>query len=103
MREASIERAFVKYAASKGCVALKLRIDGINGFPDRTVLTPRGVFFVEFKTKKGKLRPAQVVWGKRLRSLGFQCVVVNEVGEAERLLDEILTARISEESHRLGG
>jgi len=88
--EAELEKAFVDFAESKGCYALKLRIDGQNGFPDRTVLTPLGVFFVEFKTPRGKLRPAQEEWIGRLRKLGFYVAVIDTFAVAERTLNTVL-------------
>ncbi|QEF98174.1 VRR-NUC domain protein [Stieleria maiorica] len=88
--EADIESAFVAYADRKGCLALKLRIDGANGFPDRTVITPRGIFFAEFKKPGGKLRPAQKRIAEELRRLGFQVITPTEIGQAEKALDEFL-------------
>ena len=48
--EKEIEDRFVKYAASKGCMAIKFSIPGRRYAPDRIVLCPGGhVFFIEFK------------------------------------------------------
>lgn len=94
MTEADIEKAFVAYAESIGCYALKLRIDGKNGFPDRTVLTPRGMFFIEFKAPGGKLRPAQEEWIERLRKLGFYVAVIDSVAMAEQTLNTVLKGNI---------
>lgn len=88
--EAELEKAFVAFAESKGCHALKLRIDGQNGFPDRTVLTPQGVFFLEFKAPGGKLRPAQEEWIARLRKLGFYVAVIDTLAMAEWTLNTVL-------------
>lgn len=89
--EVTIEDAFVAFAESKGCQAKKLRIDGENGFPDRSVLCPNGfVFFIEFKTPKGATRAGQVRWHKKLSDLGFIVLVVRQAGEAERFLEELL-------------
>lgn len=86
--EAKIEAAFVAYCLTRGISALKLRIDGANGFPDRTVLTPRGVFFAEFKTPKGKLSAAQARWKKTLEGLGYAFIVPRVTGEAETFLEK---------------
>ena len=59
--ESHIEKSVVKYVEDvlKG-EALKLRIDGKNGFPDRSIKLPNGIeFLIEFKTPTGKLRSAQ--------------------------------------------
>lgn len=89
--EAEIENAFVKYAESRGCYALKLRLDGRNGWPDRTVVGPEGlIMFVEFKRPGGKIRPMQRVWEKVLKSCGFIVLKPTSIGEAEAKLDELL-------------
>lgn len=89
--EVDIEDAFVTFAEKLGCQAKKLRIDGENGFPDRSVLCPNGmVFFIEFKTVTGDLRPGQIDWHRKLSALGFIVLVVRNAGEAERFLEELL-------------
>jgi hypothetical protein len=90
MKESDIEKAFVAYAESRGCRALKLRIDGENGFPDRSVITPNGILFIEFKRPKGKLRAAQKLWQLTLDSMGFNVLVPTKIGEAEAFLAEYL-------------
>lgn len=92
MLEATIEDAFVSHAEAKGCQALKLRIDGQNGWPDRTVITSKGVLFFEFKQKRGRSRAMQRFWRKVLAGLGHTIHVPRAVGEAERILDEYLKA-----------
>lgn len=90
MIESEIESAFVKFAENKGCQALKLRVDGKNGWPDRTVITPKGIFFAEFKSAKGKLRPMQKFYKSLLESLGFTVLTPKELGEAEQFLKEFI-------------
>jgi len=89
--EASIEDAFVEYAEGRDCEAIKLRIDGQNGFPDRTILTPHGrVFFIEFKKPGGKLSVSQKRWIAKLKKIGFQCEVVDKLNDAKQILDDFL-------------
>ncbi len=87
--EATQENRFVRYAKGQGFECLKLRIDGQDGFPDRTILTPGGeVLFVEFKrTSKDKLRPQQRKWKKKLESLGFKVCVARSFEEAQDFLE----------------
>ena len=88
--EADIENAFVAYAESRGCEALKLRVDGQNGFPDRTVLTPFGVIFIEFKRPKGRMSQAQWRWRKVLQALGFEVITTTSLRSAKKALEEFL-------------
>ena len=88
--EADIENAFVDYAESRGCEALKLRVDGQNGFPDRTVLTPVGVMFIEFKRPKGHMSQAQWLWRKVLQALGYEVITAMSLQSAKKVLEDFL-------------
>ena len=90
MNEAEIENAVVAYAESLGAIAVKLRVDGENGFPDRTIIGPAGVLFIEFKTPRGRLRPMQRVWIERLTSQGHQVEVVSSVARGCEIVDRFL-------------
>lgn len=72
MLESDIEKELVKWCLTQGYECLKLRIDGENGFPDRTVITPKGIYFIELKRPGGKLRARQRVWLARLEKLGHK-------------------------------
>ena len=89
--EADVENPFVKYAKYRGCTAYKLRLIGLKGFPDRTVLCYGGrVFFVEFKKKGKKLSPTQLPIKHLLEKLGFKYYICDAIGQAEKHLDEVL-------------
>lgn len=90
MLERDFENRFVRYANSLGHLCLKLRIDGIDGFPDRTILTVRGVFFLEFKRPGGVLRPQQRKWKKILTGLGFTFGIVESYEDAVAALEQYL-------------
>ncbi len=86
--EADIENAFVRYVEDTyEFPCLKLRIDGQRGFPDRTVITPGGLFFIEFKKGNNKLEPAQRKWKRRLTRLNQTCVAANSVEAAVSIFD----------------
>lgn len=94
MLERTFEAKFASRCEARGYHCLKLRIDGIDGFPDRTVLTPDcGLLFIEFKQPGRKLRPQQRLWRRMLTTLGFTYVVAHSCDEAERALDDYLNAR----------
>jgi len=88
--EKDIEKAFVDHCRKMGLKALKLRVDGQNGFPDRTVFTVKGPILFEFKRPKGTLRSMQNRWLLWLESLGVKVVTPRKVGEAEKALMEFL-------------
>ena len=85
MLEKHIERKFCYWIKSQDHLCLKLRVDGQDGFPDRTVITKdERVFFVEFKrTQKDKLRPQQRKWKRLLESLGFTVLVTHSLEDAK--------------------
>ena len=89
--EADIETKFVKYATSRNCKAYKLVLRYGRGWPDRTVLCPGGrILFIEFKREGKKLNPTQKPVRLALIKLGFKYHVCDEVGQAEKILDEEL-------------
>jgi hypothetical protein len=90
LTEAQIENKFVKYAESRGVKALKLRLENQNGWPDRTVITPNGIFFIEFKTVRGRTRPMQELWRRVLVGMGFTVLTPRQAGDAEQFLAEWL-------------
>lgn len=83
--EAKVESEIVAWAVANGGLALKLKIDGERGFPDRTILLPGGlVIFLEVKKPKGGVvSQQQVQWIERLRKLGFVAAVVTSLAEAK--------------------
>jgi len=70
MLEKDIEKKLVAWCLTKGWECLKLRLDGQNGFPDRTIIAPHGICFIELKRPGGKLRARQRVWLDKLNSMG---------------------------------
>ena len=95
--EKDIEETFRKYAKSKNCLALKLKLAFGRGFPDRTILGPGGfIFFIEFKKKNKKQTELQKEWQNTLEKLGFKYFVCDEIGQAEKHLDKIQERLIEE-------
>lgn len=71
--ESALEDRCVAKIEAAGGMALKLRIDGVRGLPDRTVLLPTRVLFMEFKRlKTGRPSTQQHAWRKRFEALGFE-------------------------------
>ena len=86
--EKSVEAWVVRLAEKRGGRALKS--EGIStGFPDRIVLIPQGrVFFVETKTKGGRVAAAQRIWHKLLRMWGFTVYMPYDTDAVQRIFNE---------------
>ena len=86
--EKAIEDRFVKYAASKNCMALKFSVPGRRYAPDRIVLCPGGyIFFIEFKRSGEKPTEGQKLYHKKLEDLGFKVYVCDSFASATYCLD----------------
>jgi VRR-NUC domain len=67
------------------------------GFPDLVMLHPRaGVWYVELKTKTGRLSPEQIEWRDALRAAGEIWLLVQGKDGQDRLLAEM--AKVCEQA-----
>lgn len=63
---------------ARGGVCIKLNPAWYKGIPDRLVILPQRIAFVELKRPKGgRLEFVQKWWKKRLTSLGHECQVLH--------------------------
>lgn len=87
--EKDIEKHLTKMIGRLGGLCLKWVCPGFAGVPDRICLLPRGrIVFVELKRPAGSVTaPRQVVWGKKLRALGFPCYCIRNHEEVKALED----------------
>jgi len=91
MLECIYERQFARHCESIGVECLKLRVDGRDGFPDRTILCAGGtVGFVEFKRPGKQLRPQQQLWKRLLETLGFPYAIAFSFEDAVVFLDDLI-------------
>lgn len=60
------ERKFRLWCQKRGYLCLKLKLATQRGFPDRTVITPEKIIFMEMKTPVGDLSPQQEYWLEEL-------------------------------------
>jgi len=87
MREAHIEKAVCAYAVSKGFYVYKFSSPGVRGVPDRMLVHPSGtVFFIEFKTAKGKLSAAQIRQISKLQER-VKVGVISDIDEGMIMID----------------
>lgn len=59
------------------------------GYPDVTVVGPRGVLFRELKSDRGRLTPEQRTWLDRLTEAGADADVWRPDSWPDRVLDEL--------------
>ena len=88
--ESYIERAVVKYARSKGMLSYKLVSVTHRGLPDRLFIYAGEIFFVEFKTKEGRLSRMQEYIIDELYEQSMDVFVVDSVKGGKRLIDAYL-------------
>lgn len=86
-RESSIEKPVCAYAKARGWLVWKLTVVGWVGLPDRIFLKPTKVFFIEFKAPGQKARPIQLRIHGKLRAIGFDVYVVDNVEEGKKIVD----------------
>lgn len=76
MKETTFEQAWSSRAAKKGWLSIKNIQTNLNGWPDRMFLKKGMIFFVEFKSKKGRLSKLQEYRINQIRKQGFHCFVI---------------------------
>lgn len=92
MLEKEIER-FVRTKLSG--YLLKWVSPGETGVPDRMLIIPGKVIFIEFKKPGGKLSPRQQLWIDRLREMKQDVRVICGIEEAKEFVNEIQTTHLS--------
>jgi len=81
MRETEIERYLVWVVARAGGVTYKFKSPNHRGVADRIVCLPDGTtWFVELKTKGGRLAPLQKLFAQEMERLGqrYACLWTKE-------------------------
>jgi hypothetical protein len=81
MRESEIERHLVWHVTRLGGVAYKFRSVTHRGVADRIVCLPGGqTWFIELKTKGGRLEPLQKLFAQEMERMGqrYACLWTKE-------------------------
>lgn len=85
--EKHIEKQCGSIARGRGWLYWKLNILGFPGVPDRLLLSAGGrIRFIEFKRPGGKPTPLQEAWHRKLRGLGFEVYVIDNVDDFEKAI-----------------
>ena len=77
MRERDIERHFVSEVKKRGGIAWKFTSPGTDGVPDRIVIFPGLICFVELKAPGQKMRPLQEKRKQEIEKMGFQVFCID--------------------------
>ena len=86
--EKLLERKLVELCKKRGGMCIKLATLHTFGLPDRLCLLPGGrAFFVELKTTGQKPRKVQMLVHNKLRELGFEVHVVDNITDLQQLLN----------------
>jgi len=91
MLESVIQKKIVEKANDLGFFTRKVETVFQKGFPDRMFISPKGkLFFIEFKSTKGKLRNLQIITIEELIKYGQTVHVVNDLKQGLKILKEAL-------------
>jgi hypothetical protein len=85
MRESEIERHLVWHVVRMGGVADKFKSTTHRGVSDRVVCLPGGqTWFIELKTKGGRLEPLQKLFAQEMERMGqrYACLWTKEQVDA---------------------
>lgn len=78
MTESTYEMKWSRKAQIRGWLSVKNIQMSLNGWPDRMYMKNRMMFFVEFKSKKGKLSELQKYRINQIRSFNFHVLIIYE-------------------------
>jgi len=84
------EERLVRYCRKNDILCLKLRIDGMDGFPDRTIIANGAIGFVEMKRKGNKPSKQQEYWLKQMKKRGFPTCVAYSSDEAIQFTESLI-------------
>ena len=86
VKESSIEKSIINYAESKGWIQFK--INNGRGEPDRCILSHNHCFFIEFKSKTGRLRESQKLLFTKWCGKQIEIYVIDSVKNGKELIDK---------------
>lgn len=84
--ERDVERYLIKECEKRGWLCWKFVSPGRRGVPDRIVIRPGSVAFVEVKRKGGRISPLQIRRIEELIRLLIPARVVETKGEIDEMI-----------------
>lgn len=89
--ETKIETDYVNYVARRGCLSIKCSVPGRRNWPDQQTLCGNGYsFFIEFKRKGREPRRAQLARHRKVRAMGYNVYVCDNLDDAIRIFENEL-------------
>ncbi len=85
MLEKKIEQELVKHIKANGGLCIKLNSSTMSGLPDRLVILKNKIIFIELKAPKQKPRKLQTVIMGKLRSLGCDVRVIDNLEDIQKI------------------
>lgn len=90
MREQALEKKLIGEIQHRGGLAIKWVAPGTSGVPDRILLLPGGhIYFVELKTKTGRLSKRQKYIHEQFKHLGIEVITIYGLEGVKKLLERI--------------
>ena len=86
MKESEIQSTCIKFLRFNGYKVIRLMNAGERGIPDIMVIGTNDLFFIEFKTSKGRLSDIQIYQITDLQLRGFRTYVIRDIDELKQLL-----------------
>lgn len=87
MLEKELEKYFVSEIKKLGGLCYKFVSPGNSGVPDRIVILPGVIHFVELKTERGVVSPLQKRQIKKLNNLGQRTWVLYGFEDVEKFIN----------------
>ena len=88
MLEKKLEAKIVKIAKDFGILCYKFESPSNRGVPDRIFICMCSIFFIEFKSDKGKLTAQQAHTIDKFRSKRVTVHVVNNIEDGLKILEK---------------
>ena len=90
--EKEIEQNVYQYAEKLGVLHYKFKSPSCRSVPDRIFMFNSLVYFVEFKSKNGKLDTSQKIKIADIRAQNIPVFVINNIQDGIKLIDELIIA-----------
>lgn len=88
--ERDVEKYLKQQVEKRGGLCWKFVSPGNAGVPDRLVILPKKIIFVELKAPKKEARKLQEARAKQLKSLGFEFYVLDTKEKVKEVISNAI-------------